>query len=111
MHVLLINVPSRRGKGGMCLPLGLLYVGGILERAGHIVEIFDPYCNDVDLVRFDLGDYAELDAKIQEFNPAIIAFGGIASSYGRTKKYPYILIRIIQKYSRSPAVLSLRCTI
>lgn len=86
MHVLLINVPSRRGTGGMCLPLGLLYVGGILERAGHLVEIFDPYCNDLELVRFDSGDYAELDTKIQEFNPDIIGFGGIASSYGRTKK-------------------------
>ena len=86
MHVLLINVPSRKGKGGMCLPLGLLYVGGILERAGHVVEVFDPYCNDLELVRFDSGDYAELDAKIQNFHPDIIGFGGIASSYGRTKK-------------------------
>jgi anaerobic magnesium-protoporphyrin IX monomethyl ester cyclase len=86
MHILLINVPSRRGKGGICLPLGLLYVGGILERAGHVVEIFDPYCNDLELVRFDSGDFAELDEKILEFNPTIIAFGGIASSYGRTKK-------------------------
>ncbi len=86
MHVLLINVPSRRGKGGMCLPLGLLYVGGILERAGHGVEVFDPYCNDLELVRFDSGDYAELDAKIENFHPDIIGFGGIASSYGRTKK-------------------------
>lgn len=86
MHVLLINVPSRRGKGGMCLPLGLLCVGGILERGGHLVEIFDPYCNDLELIRFDSGDYAELDAKIQESNPDVIGFGGIASSYGRTKK-------------------------
>ena len=86
MHVLLINVPSRRGKGGLFLPLGLLYVGGILERAGHLVEIFDPYCHDLELVRFDSGDYAELDAKIQDFKPEIIGFGGIGSSYGRTKK-------------------------
>jgi anaerobic magnesium-protoporphyrin IX monomethyl ester cyclase len=86
MHVLLINVPSRRGKGGMCLPLGLLYVGGILERAGHTVEIFDPYCRDLELVRFDQGDFSDIDEVIQRFTPDIVGFGGIASSYGRTKK-------------------------
>jgi radical SAM superfamily enzyme YgiQ (UPF0313 family) len=51
-----------------------------------LVEIFDPFCNDLELVRFDSGDYADLDAKIQDFNPDIIGFGGIASSYGLTKK-------------------------
>jgi len=86
MHILLINVPSRRGAGGMCLPLGLLYVGGILERAGHAVEIADPYRGDIDLVRFDSGDYSAIDAAIRRFNPAIVGFGGIASSYGRAKK-------------------------
>ncbi len=70
----------------MCLPLGLLYVGGILERAGHAVEIYDPYCNDPELTRFDKGNFSELDTAIQRFNPEIIGFGGIASSYGRTKK-------------------------
>ena len=86
MNILLINVPSRRGKGGMCLPLGLLYVGGIIERAGHSVTIIDPYCNDVDLITFDKGDFSIFDNKIKAYNPKIIGFGGIASSYGRTKK-------------------------
>lgn len=85
MHILLINIPSRRGKGGMCLPLGLLYVGGILERARHSVEIYDPYCDDLELIQFDQGNFSDIDKTIQRFNPEIIGFGGIASSYGRTK--------------------------
>lgn len=86
MKVLLINVPSRKGRGGKFLPLGLLYVGGIIERSGHSVVIVDPYCNDWDLVAFDTEDYSEIDKKIKEYCPNIIGFGGIASSYGRTKK-------------------------
>jgi len=85
MHILLINIPSRRGKGGMFLPLGLLYVGGILERAGHSVEIYDPYCDDLELIQFDQGNFSDIDKAIQKINPEIIGFGGIASSYGRTK--------------------------
>ena len=81
----------------MCLPLGLLYVGGILERAGHTVEIFDPYCKDLELTRFDQGDFSDIDSVIQRLNPAIIGFGGIASSYGRTKK---LSAHIHEKYPR-----------
>jgi anaerobic magnesium-protoporphyrin IX monomethyl ester cyclase len=86
MQILLINIPSRRGKGGNCLPLGLLYVGGILERAGHTVEIFDPYSIDLELTQFDAGNFSDIDTIIRRNRPEIIGFGGIASSYGRTKK-------------------------
>jgi len=86
MNVLLINVPSRSGRGGKVLPLGLLYVGGIIERTSHSVNIVDPYNKDPELTSFDNGDYSEIDKTIIQFHPKIIGFGGIASSYGRTKK-------------------------
>jgi len=74
MNVLLVNVPSR--KEGFMLPLGLLYVGAIVERCGHKAKIVDPYLNDTNF----------LNKTIEEFNPTIIGFGGIATSYGRTKQ-------------------------
>jgi len=95
MNILLINIPSRRGKGGMNLPLGFLYVGGIIERSGHSVEILDPYRYDPNLISFDKADYSEIEKKINDYCPKIIGFGGIASSYGRTKKISEYLY---QKY-------------
>ena len=86
MHIILINVPSRKGEGGKFLPLGLLYLGGIIERCGHTVNIMDPYCLDPDLSLFDKEDYSDIDEIIRIHQPKIICFGGIASSYGRTKK-------------------------
>jgi len=85
MNVLLINVPSRKGIGGKCLPMGLLYVGGILERAGHIAKIIDPYIKDTELTEFDRKNFSDIDEIIDQFHPEIIGFGGIGSSYGRTK--------------------------
>lgn len=85
-RVLLINVPSRRGKGGKMLPLGLLYAGSSIERCGHSVKIYDPYLNDENLTRLDNGDYQTLDGILEEYRPDIVGFGGIASSFGRTKK-------------------------
>jgi len=60
---------------GFMLQMGLLY-GGILERCGHTVKIIDLYVVDNDF----------LYNAIKEFNRAIIVFGGIASSYGRTRE-------------------------
>ncbi len=85
-RILLINVPSRRGRGGKTLPLGLLYAGSIIERCGHIAKIYDPYLNDENLTKLDSGDYTELGGILEEFHPDIVGFGGIASSFGRTKK-------------------------
>ncbi|MGA2121555.1 MAG: radical SAM protein [Methanoregula sp.] len=87
MNVLLINVPSRRDThGGTMPPLGLLYAGSIFERLGHRAKIYDPYLSNTNFEIFDAGDYSELDSIIRDFHPDIVGFGGIASSYGRTKK-------------------------
>jgi len=84
-RILLINVPSRRVSGNET-PLGLLYAGSIIERCGHSVKIYDPYLNDENLTKLDNGDYTALDGILEEYRPDIVGFGGIASSFGRTKK-------------------------
>ena len=86
IHILLLNVPSRSGIGGKFVPLGLLYLGSIIERCGHSCELIDPYNEDPNLVEFDNGNYLSIEKAISKIKPDIIAFGGIASSYGRAKK-------------------------
>lgn len=63
------------------LPLGLLYVGGIIERCGHQAKIIDPYLENQSII-----DYVIIEQIITDFKPDIIGFGGIATSYGNTKK-------------------------
>ncbi len=94
-RVLLINAPSRRGQAGYMLPMGLLYVGGIAERSGHKAAIFDPYLDDVDLERYTKGDFGNIYSMIEEFKPDVIGYGGIATSYGYTKK---LSLSVKEKY-------------
>lgn len=89
MKMLLIYVPSRRN--GLSLPYGLLYVASIIKRCGHEAIIFDPYLNDVGLKEFDSGDFSSIDDIIRMHAPAIVGYGGIATSYGRTKKLSHYL--------------------
>ena len=87
MNILLINVPSRKGIGGFMLPLGLLYVGAIIEGCGHKAKIIDLYLDDVELKDFDHGFFFDkIDIIIEDYKPSIIGYGGIATSYGRTKQ-------------------------
>jgi len=87
MNILLINSPSRRGADGFTLPQGLLYAGSIIEREGHKAEIFDPYLDFCDIKRFDAGDFAKISELIDSFRPRIIGYGGVATSYGMTKRF------------------------
>jgi len=86
MNILLINVPSRKGIGGFVLPFGLLYVGTIIEKSGHRAKIIDPYLDDLELKDFDHDNFDKIDAIIEDYKPTIIGYGGIATSYGRTKR-------------------------
>ena len=86
MNILLINVPSRRGIEGFALPLGLLYVGTIIERCGHKAKIVDLYLDDLELKGLDEGNLENIDKLIADYKPSIIGYGGIATSYGRTKR-------------------------
>lgn len=93
MNVLLINSPSRTGGGGVTLPQGLLYAGSAIESAGHKAMIFDPYLGAGSIERFDAGDFAELSELIKKFKPLIIGYGGVATSYGRTKRFSQFVKR------------------
>lgn len=85
MNTLLINSPSRTTD--LTLPQGLLYAGSAIERAGHQVMIFDPYLDANNIERFDAGDFAKISELIEGFKPRIIGYGGVATSYGRTKRF------------------------
>jgi len=86
MNILLINVPSRKGKGSLEMPAGLLYAGSAIKRSGYRVKIIDLYLYDFS----DLDQGNEkldfVDKVISEFDPAVVGFGGIATSYGRVKR-------------------------
>jgi anaerobic magnesium-protoporphyrin IX monomethyl ester cyclase len=99
-RILLINVPSRKGSGGFVLPLGLLYLGGIIERCGHEARILDPYLKDLELKEFD-ENFDEIDKIICEYKPSIIGYGGIGSSYGRTKR----LVKHVK--AKNPGILQI----
>jgi len=83
MNILLFNVPSRKGSGGFALPLGLLYVGGIIERCGHKAKIIDLYLDDAGEGNLNID---RINRVIDKYKPPIIGYGGIATSYGRTKE-------------------------
>ena len=98
--VLLIWVPSRRGRGaGKTFPVGLLYVGRILEDLGINVRIYDIYQHAFDSTYSDIFCAEKIIKVISEDKPDIIGFGGIASSYNWAKilsnkineKFPDIL--------------------
>jgi len=99
MNILLVDVPSRKLKGIYGIPIGLLYVGGAIERCGHSPKIIDLYSTGEGAFGLKNFNYRCLDKIIEEFKPSIIGFGGIATSYGRTKhlsihikcKYPNII--------------------
>ena len=62
MKVLLINPPQTFFPGSDLpsgnLPLGLMYIAAVLEKAGHNSEILDAFMNDVSVRR--MGDTSEI---------------------------------------------------
>lgn len=86
MNILLVNVPSYGRAGVGMVPMGLLYAGATIERSGHTGRIFDPYVDDDGLEDFDSDHFEKIDKIIDEFKPRVVGYGGIATSYGRTKK-------------------------
>ena len=83
--ILLIHVPSmhKMSEGNIPFPLGLMYVGGILERLGKNVKIHDLYLYDFPYE--DRWGYLMLKKIIEDFSPDVIGYGGIAMSYGWAK--------------------------
>ena len=88
MRFLIFNVPSRRGPSGKWIPIAAMAVGGIVERAGHTPRFIDLYDDNDD----GTIDWPTIRTRIEDFNPNIIGFTGIATSYGLAKELS-ILIR------------------
>lgn len=91
MKILLINAPSRKGIRSPNLPFGLLYAGSIIERSRSEAKIYDPYLYDAELNNFDSGNFDNFYKVIEDYEPQIIGFGGISSSYGRAKRLSSVL--------------------
>lgn len=92
MKILLVNAPSRRNS--IVPPLGLLQVGAILEKAGHEPTIYDPMLEDPML---GPSSFERIERLIEEIKPSIIGYGGIATSYGSTKRFSSIVKKIKPK--------------
>ncbi len=97
MRILLIN-PSQSTVYGMPMPqshppLGLLYIGAVLEAQGHDVKVIDE---DVDQVRG-----AALSASVTHIRPDVV---GITST---TPVFPHAarLARLVKAASNSTTVL------
>ena len=62
MKVLLVNPPQTFYPGSDApagnLPLGLLYIAAVLEKAGSKVEVLDAFMTDVSIRK--IGDTAEI---------------------------------------------------
>ena len=50
------------------LPLGLLAIGSVLKRAGHLVKILD--------LRISNSPDEELNSVMRSFNPQVVGIGG-----------------------------------
>jgi len=85
MNVLLINTPPRLGKEGAILPIDLLYMGSTIQRCDHKAKIFDLALNS-EANTLDYNKFSPLYQVIEEYQPAIIVFGGVAISYGTAKR-------------------------
>ncbi len=84
MNILLINAISVKGNDAM-IPLGLLYVGGIIQRSGHQAKILDQYLYAKDN-NLGYDNFEPILKTIDEYKPLIIGYGGISTSYGSVKK-------------------------
>jgi magnesium-protoporphyrin IX monomethyl ester (oxidative) cyclase len=87
MKVLLVNPPQTFYPGSDApagnLPLGLMYIAAILEKAGSSVEILDAFTNDVAVRR--IGDtseigmpYGEITEEVRRRKPDVV---GIANPF------------------------------
>src|SRR3989339_818632 len=83
--VLLLNVPSRKGRGGLALPLGLLYAAAAAEQNGYEVRLLDLYLAGA-TEAVDSGNFSHIEKIVDDFKPDIIGYGGIVTSYGRAKR-------------------------
>jgi radical SAM superfamily enzyme YgiQ (UPF0313 family) len=76
MKALLVYVPSRKGLGANCLPMGPMAAANIFSGEGHEARIFDLLYGGIDSLMEMVGEY----------KPDIVGYSGIASSYPMAKE-------------------------
>ncbi|HLN45187.1 MAG TPA: radical SAM protein [Candidatus Sulfotelmatobacter sp.] len=73
MKILLVNPPQTFYPGSDLpagnLPLGLMYIAAVLEKAGHKTEILDAFMTDVSVRKF--GDTAEIGMTYEKITSEI----------------------------------------
>lgn len=93
-HVVLINViPSNYSKGGLSLPLGLLYLASVLEQQGYKVLLLDSNLNENFL--------SEIEEEIKYINAPVFGISSFLCGYMFVKK----LVEIIRKIAPSSKVV------
>lgn len=75
MKVLLYDVPSREANGS--IPFGLMAAANVAKKAGCHVKVVDLTLDQLTL--------DEVARQVAEFQPSVIGFGGITSSYRNLK--------------------------
>lgn len=93
MKILLINPPIREWAKPNCIPLGLGYVGAILEQEGHEIEVMD-----INAFRWSP---AQVEGKIKSAEFDALGIGGIVTVYGYVKW----LTSVIKRYHPQKKVI------
>lgn len=115
MKILLINPPAEMLKQegiGMAPPLGLLYVGAVLEKSGHEIKIIDCVTqnwkrpkkfqkNGEIIYLLDVED-CYLENFIKKFKPEVV---GIANIFATSEKYCLEIAKKIKDYDKEIKVV------
>ena len=114
MRILLIRPPYRYVKGAsrpaVSLPLGLLYIAGVLEKNSFEVQIYDAlFSSAVPSGREEgteclLGDtFVEIERKIKEISPDIVGISDLFTVQAdNAVKLAELVKKINTKTSPSP---------
>lgn len=76
----LLAVPPGRGEDELIVvpPLGLLYLAGALEQAGHSVEILDAFAERL--------NWDSFEARVKASKPDVIGIGGMTPVWDLSRK-------------------------
>lgn len=101
-------VPSR-GFKRLATPLGLLYMGSVLKRAGYEVEVLDSSCEGYDNVIEDKGGYVnyglsneDLEKRLLDYRPDLI---GVSSPCSARHKKAEEVCKVVKKTLDIPVIM------
>ena len=77
MRVFLIYVRSQKISSTSIMPLGILYIGGLLEREGHEVQVIDTLYEETESVV----------EGVRQFEPELVGFSFLTTEYKLTRMW------------------------